>query len=171
MAPALAAEPLSPVSMDKQAAYALLDSIGGMFHQMAATGTGWTDKLEKGLGQFIDDAKKAKSRNQIDPVFYRRYCYLLAIIKMTARPDPGGILLPVIDHELKQFVINVLGEEWKGSGPDALNQVVNAIAYEIVDLQMYVDNFEARKNLRKTWEEKFIQAAPPKKGPEAAPVR
>jgi hypothetical protein len=169
--PALAAEPPSPVSMDKRAAYALLDSIGEMFHQMAATGTGWTEKLEKGLQQFMADAKKAKSQKQIDPVFYRRYWYLLAIVKMTARPDPGGILLPVIDRELGQFVGSVLGEEWKGSGPGAIGQVLNAIAYEIVDLQMYVDNLEAREKLRKTWDEKFIQAAPPKKGPEAAPVR
>jgi hypothetical protein len=141
-----------------------------MFHQMAATGTGWTEKLENGLQQFMTEAKKAKSQNQIDSVFYRRYSYLLAIIKMTARPDPGGILFPVIDHELGQFVGNVLGEEWKGSGPDAINQVLNAIVYEIVDLQMYADNIEVREKLRKTWDEKFIQAAPSKKGPEAASI-
>jgi len=169
--PALAAEPPSPVSMDKKAAFALLDGIGEMFHQMAATGTGWTEKLDKGLEQFGDDAKKAKSQNQIGAVFYRRYCYLLAIIKMTSRPDPGGILLPVIDREIGQFVGSVLGEEWKGSGPDAINQVMNAIVYEIVDLQMYVDNLEAREKLRKAWEDKFIQAAPPKKGSEAGSVR
>jgi hypothetical protein len=157
--------------MDTRVAYALLDGIGEMFYQMAVTGTGWTEKLEKGLQQFMADAKEAKSRSQIDSVFYRRYRYLLAIIKMTVRPDPGGILLTVIDCELGQFVGSVLGEELKGSGPGAMSQVLNAIAYEIVDLQMYMDNLEAREKLRKTWDEKFIRAAPPKKGPEAAFVR
>jgi hypothetical protein len=166
---AFAADPTSPAD-SKKAAYALLDGIGQMFHQMAVTGTGGAEKLEKGLQQFMADAKKAKGQDQINPVFYRRYTYLLAIIKMVVAPDPGGILVPVIDRELGQFVANVLGEDWKGSGPGAIGQVANAIAYEIVDLQMYMDNLEAREKLRKAWDDKFNEAAPPKKDAVPAPA-
>ena len=87
---------------------------------------------------------------------------------MVMTPDPGGILTPVIDRELGQFVGNVLGEEWKGSGPGAIGQVANAIATEIIDLQMYMDNLEAREKLRQAWDDKFKDAAPPKK--DAGPV-
>jgi hypothetical protein len=164
----VAAEAAPP--LDKKIAYALLDSIGRMFHQMAATGAGVPATLEKGIQQFMADAKKAKAENQINPVFYRRYAYLLAVIKMVAAPDPGGILSPVIDRELSQFVGNVLGEEWKGSGAGAIGQVANAIAYEIIDLQMYVDNLEAREKLRKVWDEKFLKPEPAKKDAGPAPA-
>lgn len=167
--PAFAADPVFPAN-DKKAAYALLDGIGQMFRQMAATGAGVPDNLEKVIQQFMADAKKAKAQNQINPVFYRHYAYLLAVIKMVAAPDPGGILSPVIDRELGQFVGNVLGEEWKRSGGEALGQVANAIAYEIIDLQMYVDNLEAREKLRKAWDEKFLTATPAKKDAVPSPA-
>jgi hypothetical protein len=134
------------------------------------TGSGGLDKLEKGIQQFMADAKKAKDQNQLNSVFFRRYAYLLAIIKMVMTPDPGGILTPVIDRELGQFVGNVLGEEWKGSGPGAIGQVANAIATEIIDLQMYMDNLEAREKLRQAWDDKFKDAAPPKKDAVPAPA-
>jgi hypothetical protein len=167
--PVFAADPVSP-AIDKKPAYALLDGLGQMFHQFAMTGSGGLDKLEKGIQQFMADAKKAKDQNQLNSVFFRRYAYLLAIIKMVMTPDPGGILTPVIDRELGQFVGNVLGEEWKGSGPGAIGQVANAIATEIIDLQMYMDNLEAREKLRQAWDDKFKDAAPPKKDAVPAPA-
>jgi len=167
--PAFAADPISPAA-DKKAAYALLDGLGLMFHQFAVTGSGGIDKLEKGIQQFMAEAKKAKDQNQLNPVFFRRYANLLAVIKMVMAPDPGGILSPVIDRELRQFVGNVLGEEWKGSGAGAIGQVANAIAYEIVDLQMYVDNLEAREKLRQAWDDKFKDATPAKKDAVPTPA-
>jgi hypothetical protein len=167
--PALAADPTSPAN-DKKAAYALLDGIGQMFHQMAMTGSGGPEKLEKGIQQFMADAKKAKAQNQINPVFYRRYAYLLAVLKMVLAPDPGGILTPIIDRELNQFVGEVLGEEWKGKGPASIGQVADAIAYEIIDLQMYLDNLETREKLRKAWDEKFNDVLPAKKDAAPAPA-
>jgi hypothetical protein len=167
--PVIAADRVSAAA-DKKAAYALLDGLGLMFHQFAVTGSGGVNELEKGIQQFMADAKKAKDQNQLNLVFFGRYVNLLAIIKMVMAPDPGGILSPVIDRELRQFVGNVLGEEWKGSGPGAIGQVANAIAYEIVDLQMYVDNLEAREKLRKAWDDKFKDATPPKKDAAPAPA-
>ncbi len=160
----------APVPLDKKPAYALLDGVGQMFRQMAMTGSGGPDKVEKGIQQFMADAKKAKAQNQINAVFFRRYAYLLAVIKMVIAPDPGGILTPVIDRELGQFVGNVLGEEWKGSGPGAIGQVANAIATEIIDLQMYLDNLETREKLRKAWDEKSNDVLPPKKDSAPAPA-
>jgi hypothetical protein len=153
---------------DKKTGYALLDALGQMFHQMAMTGTGGAGELEKGIQKFMADAKKAKDQKQINPVFFRRYTHLLAVIKLVMGPDPGGILTPLIDRELSQFVGYVVGEEWKGKGPGSIGQVAEAIAYEIIDLQMYLDNLEAREKLRQAWDDKFSDAAPKKKEPETA---
>ncbi len=167
--PVLAEDPAA-TPVDKKAGYALLDSIGQMFHEMAMTGAGSQEKLEKGILQFMADAKKAKEQKRIDPIFFQRYAHLLAIIKLIVAPDPGGILGSIIDRELNQFVGEVLGEDWKGSGAGAIGQVADAIAYEIIDLQMYLDNLEMREKLRKDWDKKFSDALPKKKE-AGAPIK
>jgi hypothetical protein len=64
----------------------------------------------------------------------------------------------------------VLGEDWKGSGAGAIGQVADAIAYEIIDLQMYLDNLEMREKLRKDWDKKFSDVLPKKKE-AGAPIK
>jgi hypothetical protein len=157
------AEERAAAAVDKKTAYGLLDAIGQMFHQMAMTGSGGVGELEKGIQKFMADAKKARDQKQINAVFFRRYAHLLAVIKLVMGPDPGGILAPLIDRELSQFVGDVLGEDF--AGPGAIGQVANAIAYEIIDLQMYLDNLEAREKLREAWDKKFTDATPKKKDP------
>lgn len=159
--PALAEDP-GLTGLDKKTAYRLLDSVGLMFHEMAMTGVGGKEKLEKNIQQFMADARKAKEQKQIDRVFFNRYARLLAIIKLVMAPDPGGILVPIIDRELGRFVAEVLGDDWKGSGAAAIGQVADAIAYEIIDLQMYLDNLETREKLRKDWDNKFSDVLPKK---------
>lgn len=159
--PALAEDP-ARAPIDKKTAYQLLDSIGLMFHEMAMTGVGGKEKLEKGIQQFMAEAKKAKEQQQIDRVFFNRYARLLAIIKLVMAPDPGGILVPIIDREMARFVAEVLGDDWKGSGAAAIGQVSDAIAYEIIDLQMYLDNLETRAKLRTDWDKKFSDVLPKK---------
>jgi hypothetical protein len=154
---------------DKKVGYALLDAVAQMFHQMAMKGSGGPGELEKGIQKFMADAKKARDQKQLNPVFFRRYTHLLAVMKLVMAPDPGGILSPLIDRELSQFVSNVLGEDWKGIGSRAIGQVADAIAYEIVDLQMYLDNMETREKLRKEWDKKFTDVLPDKKDAAAQP--
>ena len=159
--PALAEDP-ARTPIDKKAAYRLLDSVTQMFHEMAMTGAGEKEKLEKGIQQFMSEAKNAKEQKQIDRVFFNRYARLLAIIKLVMAPDPGGILGPIVDRELGRFVAEVVGDDWKGSGAAAVGQVADAIAYEIIDLQMYLDNLQKREKLRKDWDEKFSDVLPKK---------
>lgn len=166
--PSLAEAPAGTL-IDKKAAFMLLDSIGRMFHEMAMTGVGGQEKLEKGIQQFMSDSRKAMEQKQIDRVFFNRYARLLAIIKLVMAPDPGGILVPIIDREMGRFVGEVLGDDWKASGPAAIGQVADAIAYEIIDLQMYLENLELREKLRKDWDKKFSDVLPQKKEP-ARPV-
>lgn len=75
----------------------------------------------------------------------------------------GGILVPIIDRELELFVKDVLAEDFKSSGPEAIGQVANAIADEIINLHLYLDNLETKEKLRKAWDEKFSAAGEKKK--------
>jgi hypothetical protein len=58
----------------------------------------------------------------------------------------------MIDQELRTFVYDILGEDWRDSGPGAINQVANSIADEIINLHLYLDNLEMREKLRKAWD-------------------
>ncbi len=154
MSLATAAPTASPV--DKTVGYALIDAVGQMFHKMAATGTGGADVINKAVEGFMADAQKAKAQKQVDPVFFVRYARILAIIKIAAAPDPQGILVPMFDDELRRFVREVLGEDYKGTGPEAIGQVANALADELVNLHLYLDDIEAKEKLRKAWDEKMF---------------
>jgi hypothetical protein len=149
--PLLAEDP-SAVPVDKKVGYALLDALGQAFRQMAATGSGGVENMTRAVEGFMVDAKKARAENQIDAVFFARYGRILGIIKLVVAPDPSGILSHMIDQELRTFVYDILGEDWRDSGPGAINQVANSIADEIINLHLYLDNLEMREKLRKAWD-------------------
>ncbi len=159
-APILAGEPgSSPV--DKKVGYALIDGIGEMFHEMARSGSGGVGKVNTAVEKFMADARKAREQGQIDPVFFARYTRILAIIKIAVAPDPQGILVPMFDDELRRFVREVLGEDYRlrGSGPEAIGQLANAIADELINLHLYLDDIETKEKLRKAWDEKMSAPA------------
>lgn len=150
-------------SVDKNVGYSLLDAIGQTFHEMAVSGSGGPEKVTQAIQKFMADAKKAKEQKQIDALFFARYQRILGIIKLAIGPDPDGILVPIIDRELALFVKDVLAEDFKSSGPEAIGQVANAIADEIINLHLYLDNLETKEKLRKAWDEKFSAAGDKKK--------
>jgi len=142
-------------AVDKQAGYALVDAIGQTFHEMAMSGSGGVDKVNKAVEKFMADARQAKEQGKVDAVFFARYARILGIIKIAVAPDPEGILVPMFDDELRRFVREVLGEDYKGSGPQAIGQVANAIADELINLRLYLDDIETKDKLRKAWDEKM----------------
>lgn len=154
--PFLAEEP-GDAAEQKEVGYALLEGIARTFHDLAVDGSkGETiARIERFLIDSMAEARKAKEKKQVDPVFFARYSRLLAIIKLSMAPDPGGILVPIIDQEFKRFVNEVLGEEYKGSGPQAIGQVAGAIAEETINLHLHLDNVEAKAKLWKSFEVKY----------------
>ncbi len=148
---------------DKTAGYALLDAIAQTFHEMAVSGSGGVEKVTQAVSKFMADARKAREEKKIDEVFFARYQRVLGIIKLAIAPDPDGILVPIIDRELSAFVKDVLAEDYKSSGPPAIGQIANAIADEIINLHLYLDNIETKEKLRKAWDEKFAAAGEKKK--------
>jgi len=163
----LLAEVPDPAAFDKKVGAALLDGIARVFHEMAVSPSGSKEDRQKQIEDYLvssmGEARKAKEQKQIDAVFFARYQRLLGIIKLMMAPDPGGILTPVIDQEVKRFVAEVLGEEFKGTGSGAIGQVANSIADEMVNLRLYMDNVEIKAKLRKEFDEKFNDLVPDKK--------
>jgi uncharacterized protein YheU (UPF0270 family) len=147
----------------KKAGYTLLDMYVKSFQEMAARGTS-SGELETNLQAMAAEAKKAKEAGEINLVFYSRYARILAMTKLLVQPDQGNILMPVIDREVTDFLLNITGEEpiaYKAGGPPAIGQVANALAEEIINLQIYLDTLDKREAMRKKLDEGMT--GPPKK--------
>jgi hypothetical protein len=140
---------------DKQAGYVLLDKVISTFKGMAEKGSGGRDKVNSALEEMMADAKKAKDQEQIDPVFFNRYNRLLMVLKLLLVEDEEGILGPVIEREVGEFVKDVEGIKLDSPGKEAIGQVSEAIADELVNLHLYLDNIEKKQELKeKLWEKK-----------------
>lgn len=138
----------------KKAGYALLDLYVKSFQEMATQGSG--SELESRLRAMAADAKKAREAGEINLVFYSRFARILAMTKLLVQPDQGNILVPVIDREVADFLLDITGEEpiaYKAGGPPAIGQVANALAEEIVNLQIYLDTLDKREAMRKKLDE------------------
>ena len=151
LAPAAAAEGL-PDPKEK-AGYALLDLYVKSFQEMATKGTGGAEVLDGYLAAMAKELQKARAEKAVDPVFDARFARMLALTKLFVRPDPEGILKPVIDRELAAFLRDVTGEDpMQGGGPARIGQVANALAEEIVNLQIHLDTKGTREALRRKLE-------------------
>jgi hypothetical protein len=142
---------------------ALLDLFLDHLREMAQMGK--AEVLEPRLQEMMIAAKKAREAKTIDPVFFHRYNRMLAVTKLVSTPDSSGVLAPVIEGVLGDFVLDKLGiagfREEGGKGPKAINWVAQALASEIIDLQIYLDTFSQRQALQKKIEDRM--AAAPKK--------
>jgi len=126
-----------------------LDKVISTFKGMAEKGTGGREKVIPALEEMMADAKKAKDQEQIDPVFFNRYNRLLMVMKLFLVEDEEGILRPVIEREVGDFVWDVEGIKLDGSGKKTIGFVSQAIADELVNLHLYLDNIEKKMELRK----------------------
>jgi hypothetical protein len=140
---------------EKSAGYALLDKIIGTFQEMAVKGTGGEEALNKPLQEMMAQAKKTKAQGQLDPLFYRRFTRLLMLIKLMVTNDPEGILMPLREREINEFVEEVKGETPSEIGGSKIGIVSDAITEEILDLRFYLDNKENRAKSKEEFFKKF----------------
>ena len=137
-------------SAPSQAGYALLDQFVDTFHQIATEGKGGLWAVEERLQAMMAEARKDKDAGTVTPAFFARFNRLLAVTKLIMAPDQGGILVPVIGRTIEEFVADVTGESLaEKGGPKAIGAVANAIAEEIVNLQIYLDTLDKREAIRK----------------------
>jgi hypothetical protein len=146
----------------KKAGYALLDTYIKSFQEMATQGT-TGEGLEKNLQAIAAEAKKAKEAGEVDLVFFSRFARVLALTKLIVKPDPGNILMPIIDREIADFLKDVTGEDVEArTGAAAVGKVANALAEELINLQIYLDTLDKRNAMRKKLDEGMI-GSPDKK--------
>jgi hypothetical protein len=144
----------NPANPKEKAGYALLDLLITAFRDMVTKGT--PETLEPTLFKMSAELKKAREVGEIDAVFYGRFRRLLSVVKLISGPDPGGLLGPVINRELYFFVPDITGEDFKGGeGPAAINQVANAIAEELLNLQIFLDTKDQREALRRKLDDRI----------------
>lgn len=137
----------------EKAGYVLLDLFIRSFQEMATRGTGGAEVLEPHLQRMAAEARKARELGEIDLVFHTRYARVLAMTKLLVKPDPENILKPVLERELADFLKDVTGEEViRSGGAPAIGQVANALAEELINLQIYLDTKDTREALRKKLE-------------------
>ena len=142
----LAALSESP-NLKEKAGYALLDLFINSFRDMAQAGGG---NLDPALLKMASELRQAREDGDIDAVFYARLSRVLALTKLVIVPDPGGVLEPVINREMLFFVHDITGEDLnREGGPKTIGQVANAIAEEILNLQIYLDTKDKRDAWRK----------------------
>jgi uncharacterized protein YheU (UPF0270 family) len=138
----------------KNGGYTLLDMYIKSFQEMARQGT-TAGGLEANLQAIAAEAKKAKEAGEVNLVFYSRFARVLALTKLIVKPDPGSLLMPVIDREIADFLMDVTGQcvvpPLQGSA--AIGQVANAFAEELINLQIYLDTLDKRAAMRKKLDE------------------
>ena len=152
---AAAAEEPAPVS--KKAGYALLDLYVNAFKGLATKGSGGT--LAADLDKMMTEAKKAKAAGNIDAPFLARFNRLAAVTKLITMQSPDKTTVPVFKAELERFIMDVLGEELEGDGAVGIGQMANALAYAVIDLQIYLDTLDSRQSRY----DKFVKGFDPDK--------
>jgi len=139
----LAAAADEPLPVSKKAGYALLDLYINAFKTMAVSGG--TEALDAELDRMMTEAKKARAAGEIDAPFLARYYRLVAVTKLITMQSADKTAVPVFKAELERFVMDVLGEELKGEGAVGIGQMADALAYAVIDLQIYLDTQDGRK--------------------------
>lgn len=127
--------------------YALLDSLVSTFHGMP------TDNFLAGvdgrLKQMLSEAKASRQANQIDPIFFGRFRRVLMIFRIIITPvEKNGFWDNLFEKELDDFVQDVIFEHCK-MDKDGIRNLALAIEEEFVNLQLYLDDRQARENLKK----------------------
>ena len=135
--------------------YVLLDKVVMTFQKMAESGSGGKDKVDNALEAIMADAKKAKTEGSIDSVFFKRFHRLLMILKLAIVESPEGILGPLVEKEISEFVEDVKGEDFYIKGKKGIGTLAAAAAEEIINLHLYLDHRKDRDKLMEEFTEKF----------------
>lgn len=146
-----------PAPVSKKAGFALLDMYVDAFRSMATGGA--KDALQDNLNTMISKAKKALTSGDVDKVFFARYNRLIAITKLITIKDPGKTAYPIFEYELQRFVMDTIGEKMQGEGPQGIGQMADALAFAIIDLQIYLETLDGRQSRY----DKFVKSFNPEK--------
>lgn len=145
---------------EQDASYALLDSLVVTFKELAEKRESVMEKTNASLKEMMDQARKAKAQGQIDTIFFKRYTRILLVLKLVITPfDDSGIMSPLLFKEINAFIEDVEGESVdieKMSGSLAINKLSEAVAHEVTNLRVYLDNKEKAKALAEQYRKELV---------------
>jgi hypothetical protein len=142
-----------PASADRKGGYAVLDLYLKTFQEMALKGA--KDVWETNLGGIMAEAIKAKTQNDVDQVFFSRFARLMAVTKLSLIPDKDKILQPVCDQEIRHFIKDTMGEDIPAGTKLGAGLVAEALAQEILNLQIYLDTRGQRQKMMEDFYKRF----------------
>lgn len=125
------------------------------FKDMAERGTGEREKVDNALEEIMAEAKKVKADEKIDSVFFWRFNRVLMVLKLSIIKDRESILGPLIEKEIGEFVEEITGEKFDIKGTKGIGKIAAAIAEEILNLHMYLDNRKNRDKIMEKYEKKL----------------
>lgn len=162
--PMFAAKNTSQPAAEEEAGYAMLTSLVGSFTSLAQAGTGGYELVNEMIQERMQELKKARQQEQVDPIFFRRYHKMLVAIKLVIMDldyDSEGILNDHVGDFLSAYIYEISGErpELPPREHRGLGAVAGAIAEEILNLHLYLEGKKDRAALM----EKYMQWSSPKK--------
>ena len=138
---------------EENAGYALLDTVFVTFKELAESRESVMEKTNEALANMMKEAKDARTQNQIDDVFFKRFHRILLVLKIVITPASwyeADIMGPLYFREINQFIEDIEGEPYdvkKAGGHEAINKLTQAISHEIIELRLYLDTKEKREKL------------------------
>ena len=140
----------------KDGGYALIDRFIKFFHEMAAASgvLGNKPTASQTMDALMTEAVQAKTQGKIDAVFFSRYTRLLRVFKLSLVDDPSHLLAPLVNEQIAQLVEDVTGQT-VDPAKDLLGPFADAMAEELINLQMYLDGSKEKARLKDEFMRKF----------------
>lgn len=137
--------------------FVLLDRVLVLFQNLARTGSGGREAVAKGLEDIMSEAVQAKAKAQIDPAFFFRFNRLLMIMRLNFLADSKGILKDAVNRLTTDFVEDVTGARpvFDKAGEVGLGAMTGALAEEIVNLRLHIENRDRKAKLLDEWMNSF----------------
>ncbi|MCX6560705.1 MAG: hypothetical protein NTZ26_09325 [Candidatus Aminicenantes bacterium] len=105
----------------------------------------------------MSEAVQAKAKAQIDPAFFFRFNRLLMIMRLNFLADSKGILKDAVNRLTTDFVEDVTGARpvFDKAGEVGLGAMTGALAEEIVNLRLHIENRDRKAKLLDEWMNSF----------------
>ncbi len=94
----------------------------------------------------IAEAKKAKIAGDIDAVFFAQIFPDGRVTKLVPLKDPEKMLAPILEGRIGPIYYAIPSEKkYRKKARARSAQMANALAFSIVDLQIYLDTLDSRQ--------------------------
>ncbi len=153
---------------NNKAGFTILEDMVALLVKMPRPDMGKTE-IQKAFHQLASHCDEAFSKKQIDGVFHYRFKRMLQVLTLAITDDPDAMLWPLSSQEITRYSLEKTGQkppirktDQKHRAP-GLGPLANSVINEVLDLHIYLETKEKRQQLMKTYMDKALAKAQPKK--------